>query len=172
VRKPFYKVETYRGCNSVGYLIKRIFTLMMPHVEAVFSGSELSFSQWVVLMFLRDGIADTAAAIARHMNHDTGAVTRLIDQLETRGLIRRERSTADRRVVHLELAPAGRALAKALTPGIVDFWNRMLSDFSIEECEALLGLLTRLNKRLEAEELVAEPAAIALKPASRKRRAG
>ena len=56
MHKPFYKVETYRGCKSVGYLIKRIFTLMMPPVEAVFAGSELSFSQWVVLMCLRDGI--------------------------------------------------------------------------------------------------------------------
>src|SRR4051812_5026549 len=138
---------------------------MMPHVEAVFAGAELTFSQWVVLMCLRDGIGDTAAAIARHMNHDTGAVTRLVDQLETRGLIKRRRSISDRRVVHLELLPAGRSLAKALTPRIVAFWNRMLSDFSLEECEALLGLLTRLNRRLETEEAAPASAEAATKPA-------
>ena len=161
--KAFYQVETFRSAKSLGYLVRRIHTLMMPRAEALFADAELSFSQWVVLVALRDGIGDTCADIARHMNHDTGATTRLVDQLETRGLLKRHRSTADRRIVHLELLPAGKAVAKALTPRIVDFWNRVLDDFTMEECAALLDMLTRLNRRLAQEHV--EPTAVKEEPA-------
>ncbi len=153
--KPFYQVETFNGSRSVGYLIRRLNTLVLPHAEALFADAELTFSQWVVLVCLRDGMDDTCACIARRMNHDTGAVTRLVDQLERRGLVARTRSTSDRRIVHLKLLPQGKAMAKKLTPRIVDFWNRMFEGFSLQEAEQLIVLLTRLNHRLEAEPLAA-----------------
>jgi DNA-binding MarR family transcriptional regulator len=154
--KAFYNVDTFVGCKSVGYLVRRCHNKLMPRAEALFADAELSFSQWVVLMSVRDKAADTCADLARNMNHDTGAVTRLVDQLEKRRLIARVRSTSDRRVVHLKLLPAGRAMAKALTPRIVDFWNRVLEDFSPAEAASLLTLLTRLDQRLEEQPLPAK----------------
>jgi DNA-binding MarR family transcriptional regulator len=151
--KSFYKAESFTGGKSIGYLIRRAHNQLMPRAEALFADAELTFSQWVVLMSLRDGKATTCAAIARHMNHDTGATTRLVDRMEKRGLIVRKRSTADRRIVDLKLLPAGKAMAKALTPRIVDFWNRVLEDFSNEEAATLIKLLTRLDQQLEAQPL-------------------
>lgn len=162
--KPFYDVDSFNGCRSIGYLIRRCHNKLMPRAEAQFADAELTFSQWVVLMSLRDKAADTCADIARNMNHDTGAVTRLVDQLEKRGLVARKRSTADRRVVHLKLLPAGKAMAKALTPRIVDFWNRVLGDFSPIEAANLITLLSRLDQRLEAEPLPAEKPTPRAKP--------
>ena len=160
--KPFYDVESFTGCKSIGYLVRRAHNQLMPRAEALFADAELTFSQWVVLMSLRDRTATTCAEIARHMNHDTGATTRLVDQLEKRGLLARTRSTADRRVVHLKLLAPGKAMAKALTPRIVDFWNRVLEDFSREEAATLIKLLTRLDHSLEAQPLA--PAKLARKP--------
>src|ERR1700744_1075021 len=122
----FYSVETFHARRSIGYLIKRLNSLIVPRAEAMFADADFTFSQWVVLMAVRDGIADTCAEIARHMDHDTGATTRLVDQLEERGYLLRLRSTEDRRVVHLEITPAGKALAKSLMPRIVEFWNDVL----------------------------------------------
>src|SRR5271170_4102638 len=82
VPKAFYRVDTFDCRRSVGYLVRRLHNLMMPRAEAQFADAELTFSQWVVLMSLREGIATTCAELARHMNHDTGATTRLVDQLE------------------------------------------------------------------------------------------
>lgn len=151
--KPFYDTENFNGRKSIGYLVRRCHNKLMPRAEALFADAELTLSQWVVLMALRDKAAGTCADIARHMNHDTGAVTRLVDQLEKRGLVARTRSTADRRVVHLKLLSAGRTMAKALTPRIVDFWNWVLGDFSHAEAARLIRLLTHLDERLEAEPL-------------------
>ena len=168
--KPFYDAENFNGCRSIGYLVRRCHNKLMPRAEALFADAELTFSQWVVLMSLRDKDADTCADIARHMNHDTGAVTRLVDQLEKRGLVARTRSTADRRVVHLKLLPAGKAMAKALSPRIVDFWNRVLGDFSHAEAAGLIKLLTRLDQRLDVEPLAPiKPAKKDVMPKARKK---
>jgi DNA-binding MarR family transcriptional regulator len=115
----------------------------------VFADAELTFTQWVTLMALRDEIVVTAAELARHLGHDTGATTRMIDQLEQRGFVTRTRSTEDRRVVKLALTPQGRAMAKALLPRIVDFWNDALDGFSLAEVDQMTNLLTRLVTRLE-----------------------
>src|ERR1700755_2153024 len=148
--RPFYSVETFQAQRSIGYLIKRLNNLIVPRAEAMFADADFTFSQWVVLMAIRDGIAETCAEIARHMDHDTGATTRLVDQLEERGYLRRRRSTSDRRVVHLEITPAGKVLAKALMPRLIGFWNEVLGDFSSEEASQLISLLTRLMVRIEA----------------------
>jgi DNA-binding MarR family transcriptional regulator len=148
--RPFYAVDTFQAKRSLGYLIKRLNSLIVPRAEALFADADFTFSQWVVLMAVRDGIADTCGEIARHMDHDTGATTRLVDQLEERGYLRRHRSTTDRRVVHLEITPSGKALTKSLMPRLIDFWNEVLEGFSTEEASQLVVLLTRLMARIEA----------------------
>jgi DNA-binding MarR family transcriptional regulator len=153
-----YRVENFECRRSLGYLIRRLHNLAVPRAEALFAHADFTFSQWVVLMAVRDGIATTCAGIARHMDHDAGATTRLIDQLERRGLIRRRRSAQDRRVVYLAITPAGRAMAEMLLPRIVDFWNQTLEDFSSKEFSQLVALMTRLAERLDAKPISAMPA--------------
>ncbi|HVU19150.1 MAG TPA: MarR family winged helix-turn-helix transcriptional regulator [Rhizomicrobium sp.] len=151
--RPFYSVEKFQARRSIGYLIKRLNNLIVPGAEALFADAEFTFSQWVVLMAVRDGIADTCGELARHLDHDSGATTRLVDQLEKRGYLRRRRSTEDRRVVHLRITATGRALAKSLMPRVIDFWNEALEEFSPAEAQQLIALLTRLLARIEARTL-------------------
>ena len=84
---------------------------------------------------------------------DAGAVTRVVDELEKRGFLRRERSKADRRVVKLILTPQGKAVARMHVPPIVDFWNRVTGGFTHQEIKQLIDLMARLIARLEAEPL-------------------
>jgi len=161
--RSFYSVETFEARRSIGYLIKRLNSLIVPHAEAIFADADFTFSQWVVLMAVRDGIADTCAGIAKHLDHDTGATTRLVDQLEERGYLKRRRSTEDRRVVHLEITPAGKALTKSLMPRLIEFWNDVLEGFSSEEATLLISLLTRLMTRIEAQPFAAPKPAKAAK---------
>jgi DNA-binding MarR family transcriptional regulator len=149
--KPFYRVDTFEARHSIGYLVRRLHNLIVPRAEALFADADFTFSQWVVLMAVRDGIADTCGEIARHMDHDTGAITRLVDQLEERGFLVRRRSTTDRRVVHLEITQAGKALTKSLMPRLIEFWNDVLEGFSAEEAAQLISLLTRLLARIEGQ---------------------
>ena len=92
----------------MGYLLRRVYTIMHERIEAAFAGHGFTLMQWIVLIYVRDGLAHTASDIVREFRHDSGALTRVIDQLERRGLLTRKRSTRDRRVVNLALTAKGR----------------------------------------------------------------
>lgn len=151
MKRAHYSVDEFQARESLGYLIRRLHNLVMPRAEALFDEADFTFSQWVVLMAVRDGVATSCAELARVMEHNAGATTRLIDQMEQRELIRRRRSTTDRRVVNLEITPAGKAIAKTMIPRITNFWNDVLEDFSAQEFTQFVTLLTRLAERIEAE---------------------
>lgn len=124
---------------------------MLRRIEQEIPIEDLTFTQWVVLIQLRDGLAETGADLCRNLCHDSGATTRLIDQLEARGLVERTRSTEDRRVAKLSLTLAGRQMAKKIAPQVVDFWNDILSDFTHAEIDTFISLLERLLIRLEQD---------------------
>lgn len=138
-----YRTEGHDCQRSIGYLLRRATTLTVARLESAFAEADITFSQWVVLMQLRDGFARTASDIARNIGHDTGALTRLIDQLEQRGLLERSRCREDRRVVRLHLTEAGRAAAQAVTPVAVNFYNTVLDGFSAAEVDTLITLLSK-----------------------------
>jgi DNA-binding MarR family transcriptional regulator len=156
--KQYYQVSTYKAQLSVGYLVKRAHSLMLDIMEPVFEQRGFSFIQYVVLAWLRDGIAVNPKDICSQYRHDSGALTRIIDQLAERGLLERVRRDKDRRKVELQLTPAGRETIESLIPLVVDKLNEALTDFSKAEVEELLRLLVKLNTTLQAD---IDPAATA-----------
>jgi DNA-binding MarR family transcriptional regulator len=142
--RPYYRQSNYAMRNSVGYLMRMSVNRVLPQMEALFQDQELTFSQWTTLVALHDGRIATAGELAHNICHDAGSLTRLIDQMEKRGLVTRQRSRSDRRVVTLTLTTRGRALVEALAPRVMHFWNKLLSGFSHAEVDTLIALLTRL----------------------------
>ena len=142
--KPYYRPGNFAMKNSVGYLMRMAVNRVLPQMESLFQDQELTFSQWTTLVALHDGRITTAGDLAHNICHDAGSLTRLIDQMEKRGLVTRQRSKEDRRVVTLGLTARGRALVEALAPRVMNFWNRLLSGFSHTEVDTLIALLTRL----------------------------
>jgi DNA-binding MarR family transcriptional regulator len=157
--KQYYQVSTYRAQNSVGYLIKRAHSLMLDVMEPVLEEHGFSFVQYVILSWLRDGIAVNPKDICAQFRHNSGALTRVIDQLAERGLLERIRRDRDRRKVELELTPAGREAIEALIPLVVDKLNLALADFSSAEVQEFLRLLLKLSSTLQTavEPPSAEP---------------
>lgn len=139
-----YRPETYRARESVGYLVRRLYTIWLARFEDVLKRGHVTLTQWIVLIQLRDGISRTASEIAHDLRHDSGALTRVIDQLERRGLVARRRSAKDRRVVELELTAAGQAAVRALVPKVVEQTNAALEPLTREEFLQFRGYLTRI----------------------------
>jgi DNA-binding MarR family transcriptional regulator len=149
--KQHYHVSTYKAQIGIGYLVKRAHSLMLDTLEPVIEQRGFSFIQYVVLSSLRDGIAMNPKAICVQYRHDSGALTRIIDQLAERGLLERVRRDRDRRKVELQLTPAGRETIESLIPLVVDKLNEVLGeDFSKAEFQELLRLLVKLNTTLQA----------------------
>jgi DNA-binding MarR family transcriptional regulator len=133
----------------VGYLIKRAQSLLIDRFEQVLDPGELTFTQWVILMYLRDGMAINASDLCSQLRHDSGALTRVLDQLQARGFVARERSREDRRAVELRLTDEGRRVIELCLPRVVDALNDALGDFSRAEFAELLRLLSKLITRLD-----------------------
>src|ERR1700736_2796511 len=148
--KQHYHVSTYRAQTSIGYLIKRAHSLMLDVMEPLLEERGFSFIQYVILSWLRDGIAVNPKDICFQYRHNSGALTRVIDQLAERGLLERMRRNRDRRKVELQLTPAGRATIEGLIPLVVDKLNLALADFSSAEVEEFLRLLVKLNTTLQS----------------------
>jgi len=151
----FYRAEGYKPDESIGYLMRRILSLIAQGVERELEPSGLTNAQWVPLLKLYMGKASTAAELARECDLDAGSMTRLLDRLEAKGLCRRIRSSEDRRVVNLELTEAGLAAAKEIPVILSRIQNAHLAGFSLEEWQTLKGYLRRIFET--AQTLQASP---------------
>jgi|SRR5882724_2298146 len=148
--KQHYHVSTFRAQSSIGYLMKRAHSLMLDVMEPLLEERGFTFVQYVILAWLRDGIAVNPKDICLQFRHNSGALTRVIDQLAERGFLERMRRDRDRRKVELQLTPAGREALDGLIPLVVEKLNLALADFSSAEVQEFLRLLIKLNTTLQS----------------------
>lgn len=146
------RAQGFTANRSLGFLLRRAHKLMSQQGEQVFEGRDLTLSQWIVLKLIDEGRVATPGEAARMLGHNTGATTRLIDQLESQGLVERKREAGDRRLVSLALTADGKRMAKAWEGEMVGFFDELLAEFSPAEVETLIGLMGRLVDRLEARD--------------------
>lgn len=140
----FYNGRNYVAGDSVGFLLHQVVTSMRRQIEARMAAHDLTAAQWVPLWKLqRDGPC-SAQDLARDIDSDAGATTRLIDRLVAKGLVARNRSSSDRRVVMLDLTVAGTAVAAEVPQVLAEINNAYLSGFSRDEWQLLQQLLRRL----------------------------
>lgn len=78
-------------------------------------GIDLRYSQFMALKTLARTGPMSAGELARALDHDGGAMTRLLDQLEARGYLRRQPNEQDRRALRIELTRAGKTVCKQLS---------------------------------------------------------
>ncbi|RYF40153.1 MAG: MarR family transcriptional regulator [Comamonadaceae bacterium] len=140
----FYRAKGYLAQESVGYLMRRSVNQISQEIDRRMEPMGLTNAQWVPLLKMHMGHASTAAELARTCEMDAGAMTRLLDRLEAKGLCMRTRSADDRRIVKLELSEEGSKAAQAIPQVLSDVQNACLAGFSAEEWQTLKGLLQRV----------------------------
>lgn len=146
----FYRPEAYKPEDSVAYLMRRILGIVAAEVQRELDPSGLTNAQWVPLLKLYMGSASTVAELARECELDAGGMTRLLDRLEDKGLLRRVRSSDDRRVVNLELTDEGRSAAQKIPGVLCGVQNAHMRGFTTEEWQLLRSLLQRLLQNATA----------------------
>lgn len=141
---PHYSVASYRSLESFLLRMHQIGTAFTVDLDAQLAPLGITSTQWGLLKAIADGRGDTAADLSRQYGYDPGALTRILDRLERKGLVRRDRSQKDRRRVHIALTEAGRELTQGCLPYLVDAHNALLEGFSPEEFQGLMAYLSRI----------------------------
>ena len=161
--EPYYCADTLDPAKSVGFLLKRCGILMSQMAERRFAPEPVSFTQWIVLATLMRFDHLSATALSAETGHDMGALTRLVDDLEAKGLVRRARSEHDRRAIEIALTSSGRRRAESGKRVVVELLNLLVSPYSRQEIETLIGLMQRMLGHLQdavtAQATGAQPAA-------------
>lgn len=108
---------------------------------------DLTESQFGVLEALHHLGPMCQKALAEKLLRTGGNLTLVTDNLEKRGLVRRERDAADRRFVTVHLTPAGRKLIEGIFPGHVRAVVDEFAGLSAAEQEELAKLCRKLGRR-------------------------
>lgn len=162
VPAAFYQAEAYCTEASVAYLMRRVIASIGQDADRRFESLGLTNAQWVPLLKLHQGDGRTVAELARECTADAGAMTRLLDRLEAKGLVKRVRSTEDRRVVNLELTDDGARAAERIPAVLCEVQNAHLAGFAKSEWQALktyLGRMLENGQALQAGADAQAPAA-------------
>jgi DNA-binding MarR family transcriptional regulator len=147
-----YDSASYQPRKAIGALLTRVKVEMLAALDAELAADkrlaplELSAAQWAVIASLAAGGSEpkSAAHLCKGISYDAGAMTRMLDRLEGKGLLRRRRSAEDRRLVHLELTEEGRAAYPRMREISLTVANRFLRGFSRAEARQLESLLNRM----------------------------
>ena len=134
-------IKLTRAANAIFHRTRRSFTR-----------DNLSDSQFAVLEVLLHRGALSQAEIAKKILKSGGNITLVVDNLEKRNLVQRNRNGKDRRVITVSLTASGRKLISKLFPTHVAEITREMSRLSQEE-QRQLG---QLCKKLGSENLAGE----------------
>jgi len=142
--KEIYDAGSYDPKRSIGGLLGRVKMEMSAALDAELGRLDITAAQYVILMSIALGEADSASGLCKGISYDPGAMTRMLDRLERRGLVRRVAHPNDRRAFNLELTAEGKAVYPKLRASVMKVLNRFLGGFSQKEAQQLESFLQRM----------------------------
>jgi DNA-binding MarR family transcriptional regulator len=130
--------------ETLGVLIGYVRAELVRGLEAEIAtkGLDLRYTQFLILKRLSMLGPMTATELARAVELDGGAMTRQLDQLEGRGLLRRLPHEQDRRALRIELTELGNALWQQVTgcsDRVLEAAQRSLTEAESQQLHDYLG---------------------------------
>ena len=147
-----YDNSSFQPGRHIGALVSRVKVEMLAVLDRELSQDkrlaslEMSAAQYIIIANLASGPGEpkSAADLCKVISYDAGAMTRMLDRLEAKGLIRRTRSSQDRRLMNLELTEEGRAAYPRMREISMAIANQFLRGFTKSEARQLEGFLNRM----------------------------
>ncbi len=140
--KPFPSLEQ----ETVVALLKTVDHLRHIQTE-VLGGEDLTDQQFNVLRILRGAGSDglPTLSVAERLIEQTPGITRLIDRLEAKSLVRRERPDTDRRQVYCFITKTGLEMLARLDPIAEKGAKRVMHHLTKADMQALLKILEKIR---------------------------
>lgn len=137
--------------------LRRLIRAADIHSKRLVKTAGLTAPQLLLMQAIRDMGDVTVGELAKQVNLSQATVTTIIDRIENRELVYRQRSKVDKRRVYVYLTPKGSTLLdKAPTPLQHQFVAQYLQ---LDEWEQnmILSSLQRVAKMMDAESIDASP---------------
>ena len=138
-----YTPENFSLTQSVGFLLTKARNLITAEMDTALKDLDITGPQMGIILAMQRGLASTPFELSKMLSVDTGLMTRMLDKLETKGLLERSRSVDDRRVVNLILTKKGEEIAGEIPKIAPEVLNARLKKFTKAEFEELCRLLSK-----------------------------
>ena len=137
--------------------LRRVIRATDLHSKQLSKTSGLTAPQILLLGAIRNNDDVTIGKIANDISLSQATVTTILDRLEKRGLVYRERSTQDKRKVHVHLTEEGETtILNAPTP-LQEHFARQFNDLHEWEQTMLISSLQRIAQMMDAQHIDAFP---------------
>ena len=144
--------------ESLGFLTWKVSRLLTNDLAARFAeaGIEVTVEQWRALLplFKLDGL--TQGRLCELLSQEKTGVSRLVAALEKRGLVRREPSRDDRRVKHIYITGAGRALVESTVNMALGSRDDLVKDIDPEDLAVCRRVLWQIIEPTLGDDCVLE----------------
>ncbi|WP_186429710.1 MarR family winged helix-turn-helix transcriptional regulator [Clostridium sp. BSD9I1] len=134
--------------KPLNILIHQSNIILRNILQKELNNYDITAEQWAILIELYNDEGINQKELAKRCFKDTAALTRSLDILERRDIIKREKSSNDRREFLIFLTINGRKLVENLLPMVLEVRKRITSVLSEEENNMLSSLLQKLIKGL------------------------
>lgn len=129
----------------LGYRLRRAQGAMHRDFMAAVASLDLTQKQAATLWLINSNPGVAQVAVAAALGMDRATTMAIVDRLEERRLVIRQRSSTDRRRQELYLTPAGQSALRKAKARIARHEKRFKALFSAAELESLLTALQRLQ---------------------------
>lgn len=131
------------------YLISRALRRWFDSIRDVLREHDLSINQMRILGALTVRMTPSVQELSQYTNIEPSTMSRTLDSLERRGLVRRETRSDDGRLRVVAPTEAGLAVFAAIWPGLRDLYEQMMDGIEPAERDAFLATLHKVNKNLQ-----------------------
>lgn len=138
----YYTKDNFQPTTSVGFTLLKARNLVVSEMDAALKDLDITSQQMGIILCVGRGVASTPFELSKLLEVDSGLMTRILDKLETQGLLTRARSVEDRRSVNLELTTQGAEVMKEIPKAASEALNNRLKNFTqaeFTEFQRLLG---------------------------------
>jgi DNA-binding MarR family transcriptional regulator len=135
--------EDFHNCH-LGLLLGRAALLKDRIIDTHMEPHGITAAQFKVLIIIAQYGVDSPGELCRHLSLDSGSMTRMLDRLEQKGFLARQRSEADRRQVRLVLTEEGQELADRLPHIATEAMNELAGAITPDELKTLELILKKI----------------------------
>lgn len=137
--------------------LRRVIRATDLHSKHLAKTTGLTAPQMLLLQTIRNRGQLSISELANIMSLSQATVTSILDRLEKRNLTFRERSTTDKRKVHVHLTPEADNVLKEAPIPLQEHFTRQFNDLQQWEQTMIISSLQRVAQMMDAQHIDASP---------------
>ena len=152
IKKPQNESSPDR-IKEIIYLIRKLMHGAELYTKELNKKYAITSAQLNCLLALHENGPLPPSQIARYMMVNSSTLTGVIDRLEQKKLVRRQRNSPDRRIINIQLTPNGKKMAEIAPPPIQQRVVDGLQRLSSRELNQIILSLEKLTQMLDLQDL-------------------